>query len=200
VNASFPANVLVDQMTPPPNIRHTVAFLMLAFAAAAGGAGCQTVGRPITGVANFAAVDDGLFRGGQPSYDGIQQLKSNGVRTVIDLRDDRNPSERMWVEEAGMAYVNIGTSANRIEPAKIATFLKEVDEAQKPIFVHCYRGRDRTGLEVAVYRIVEQGWSREAALNELYAHGYQWVMFPGIARYVRTFDPEQFKKSDDAGG
>lgn len=170
-------------------------LILFTFIAAAGaGGGCATVGKPITGVANFAAVGDGLYRGGQPSYAGIQQLKSNGVRTVIDLRDDRNPAERKWVEDAGMAYVNIPTNANRVEPAKIATFLKEVDEAQRPIFVHCYHGRDRTGLEIAVYRMVEQDWPREAALKELYAHGYHWAMFPGIARYVRTFNPEQFKE------
>jgi len=175
--------------------------LLLLTAAGGSGAGCATVGKPITGVENFAVVvDDELYRGGQPSYEGITSLKEHGVRTVIDLRDDRNPAERMWVEEAGLAYVNIGTNAGRVEPAKIAKFLKEVDEAQKPIFVHCYHGRDRTGLEVAVYRMVEQGWPREAALKELYAHGYHWAVFPGIARYVRTFEPEQFKKSDDAGG
>ncbi|MEA2711326.1 MAG: tyrosine-protein phosphatase [Phycisphaerales bacterium] len=169
-----------------------IAILALILAAAGAG-GCSTVGKPVTGIDNFALVDDGLYRGGQPSYRGITELKEKGVRTVIDLRDDRNPAERMWVEEAGMAYVNIGTTALRVEPAKIATFLKEVDEAQRPIFVHCYHGRDRTGLEIAVYRIVEQNWPRDAALNELYAHGYHWAAFPGIARYLKTFDPKQFK-------
>ena len=158
-----------------PKTRLAYTFVLLSLcAAAAGSGGCQSVGKPITGVENFA--------------------------TVIDLRDDRNPSERMWVEEAGMAYVNIGSNASRVEPAKIERFLKEIDEAQKPIFVHCFHGRDRTGLGVAVYRIVEEGWPREAALKELYAHGYHWAMFPGIARYVRTFDAEQLKNSVDAGG
>ena len=173
-------------------LRLTFTLLTLMIAAAAG-SGCQSVGKPITGVENYATVADGLYRGGQPSYDGIQQLKSRGVRTVIDLRDDRNPAERMWVEEAGMAYVNIPSDASRVEPGKIGRFLKEVDEAQKPIFVHCRRGRDRTGLQIAVYRMVEQGWPREAALKELYAHGHQWLAFPGIARYLRTFDPQQFE-------
>jgi tyrosine-protein phosphatase SIW14 len=168
-----------------------VVFMLLA---ASAGAGCQTAGKPITGVANFALVEDGLYRGGQPSFNGVQQLKEKGVRTVIDLRDDRNPSERLWVEDAGLAYINIGTNATRVEPEKIATFLKKVDEAQRPIFVHCYHGRDRTGLEIAVYRVVEMNWPREAALKELYAYGYNWALFPGIARYVQTFDPAEFTK------
>ena len=165
-------------------------------------AGCQSQGKAITGVANFALVEDGLYRGGQPSYKGVQELKSKGVRTVIDLRDDRNPSEKLWVEDAGMAYVNIPSSAARVEPEKIATFLKKVDEAQKPIFVHCFHGRDRTGLEIAVYRMVFMNWPREAALKELYAYGYNWALFPGIARYVQSFDPQQFsrKRLADAKG
>ena len=162
--------------------------------------GCNTVGKPVTGIGNFALVEDGLYRGAQPTFEGIQELKAKKVRTVIDLRDDRNPAERKWVEDAGMAYVNIETNASRIEPAKIATFLKDVDAAQRPIFVHCFHGRDRTGLEIAVYRIVVQDWPREAALKELYAHGYHWAVFPGIARYVRTFDPTPFKREvADAG-
>lgn len=162
--------------------------------------GCQTVGRNVTGINNFALVDDGLYRGGQPTYDGIKDLKAKGVRTVIDLRDDRVLSERKWVEDQGMAYVNIGCDASRVEPAKIERFLREMDAAQKPVFVHCYHGRDRTGLAVAVYRMVVQKWPRKAALQELYAHGYHWAAFPGIARYLQTFDPGQFKQAADAGG
>jgi protein tyrosine/serine phosphatase len=176
-----------------PKRRFIPLLVLLAVAA-----GCQTVGKPVTGIGNFALVEDGFYRGAQPSFEGIQELKAKKVRTVIDLRDDRNPAERKWVEDAGMAYVNIQTNATRIEPAKIERFLKEVDAAQRPIFVHCYHGRDRTGLEVAVYRMVVQDWPREAALKELYAHGYHWAAFPGIARYVRTFDPQayaQFRKN-----
>ena len=68
-------------------------------------AGCQTVGKPVTGIANFALVEDGFYRGGQPSFEGIQQLKDKKVRTVIDLRDDKNPAERKWVEDAGMGEI-----------------------------------------------------------------------------------------------
>lgn len=172
-----------------------LAFLLLMLAG-----GCSTVGTRVTGVDNFALVEDGLYRGAQPSQLGVAQLKETGVRTVIDLRDDRNPAERAWVEAAGMTYVNIPTNAAVVEPGKIAAFLDAVKDARRPVFVHCRRGRDRTGLEIAVYRIVEQEWSREAALKELYAHGHQWLAFPGIARYVKSFDAEQYRKAADAGG
>lgn len=160
--------------------------------------GCSSVGTKVPGIANFAKVDDGLYRGAQPTREGYRTLAHRGVKTVIDLRDDALPDSRSTVETAGMRYVRIGTNAARVEPAKVRAFLQEVAAAPKPIYVHCMRGRDRTGLEVAVYRIVEQGWKREDAINELYAHGHLWALFPGIVRYVETFDPAEVKPAGEA--
>jgi uncharacterized protein (TIGR01244 family) len=155
--------------------------------------GCHTVGRNIDGIDNFDRVDDGLYRGAQPSERGIAELKNRGVQTVIDLRDDRNPNEQKWVENAGMRYINIPSNASRVEPAKVAQFLDAMNDSPGPVFVHCKQGRDRTGLAVGAYRMVDQDWTREATLKDLYDHGYHWALFPGIARYLKTFDPAQFK-------
>jgi uncharacterized protein (TIGR01244 family) len=158
--------------------------------------GCHTVGTRVNGIDNFDTVNASLYRGAQPSREGIEELKRRGVRTVVNLRDDANPDERQWADQAGMRYVVIPMSPMKVEPAKVAAFLDEMKQSPQPVFVHCRQGRDRTGLEVAVYRIVEDDWSREAALKELYAHGYHWAVFPGIARYVKTFDPKQYKGVD----
>ena len=169
----------------------TIVAVMLALCA-----GCHTAGTRAVGVANFAVVDDGprgaVYRGAQPSAAGIQTLKSRGVRTVIDLRDDARRDARRNVESAGLRYINIPTNAAVTDPAKIRAFLDAMATAPRPVFVHCLHGRDRTGLEIAVYRIVVQVWSRDAALRELYAYGYNWGLFPGIARYVKSFDPARF--------
>jgi uncharacterized protein (TIGR01244 family) len=159
--------------------------------------GCHTVGTRASGIDNFAAVESAdagqaIHRGAQPSPVGLSNLKKMGVRSVIDLRDDAVPGERERVEHAGLAYIHIPTNAAVVDPAKIRAFLDAMSTAPKPVFVHCRAGRDRTGLEIAVYRMVVQGWSRERALGELYAHGYNWGLFPGIARYVKTFDPNTY--------
>jgi protein tyrosine/serine phosphatase len=86
-----------------------------------------------------------------------------------------------------MHYVEIGTSAAVVSPAKINQCLQQITSAPRPIFVHCRAGRDRTGLEIAMYRIVVQGWTRQRAIGELYAHGYNWMLYPGIERYLKTF-------------
>ena len=86
--------------------------MLLALATVAGG-GCASVGRNVPGIRNYAKVEDGLYRGGQPSREGIENLKRQGFRTIINLRDDFNPRERGWVEAVGMNYVLIGSDAHR---------------------------------------------------------------------------------------
>src|SRR5207302_6665523 len=93
----------------------------------------------------------------------------------------------------GMAYQWIPSDAANVEPAKIREFLTTLRSAARPVFVHCRQGRDRTGMELAIYRIVDQGWTREAAIDELYAHGFNHFWFPNIVAYLRTFNPNDFK-------
>jgi protein tyrosine/serine phosphatase len=113
---------------------------------------------------------------------------------VIDLRDDAVPWEKSAVTKNGMTYVHIPSNAARTNATTIASFLTAVTESERPIYIHCRRGRDRTGLEVACYRLVHQQdhWTREKAIEELRAHGQQRLFFPGIERYLRTFNPQDF--------
>lgn len=161
--------------------------------------GCfpATVGTTRPGVANLDVVDHGagaVYRGGQPTRDGITTLNRDlHVRTVIDLRDDAVSWEAAACLSQGMTYQRIPSDASVVEPAKIRQFLTLLRAATKPVYVHCMQGRDRTGLELAVYRIVDQGWTRQAAIDELYAHGFNHFWFKNIENYLRTFDPAEFK-------
>jgi uncharacterized protein (TIGR01244 family) len=162
------------------------AFLITMFV---GLVGCSTRGRSIQGISNFDTVTEGvLYRGGQPSREGIKSLKKQGVRTIVNLRADTLPWEKEEVEKAGMNYVFIPTLAEKTDPASIERFLRAMETEEKPVFVHCRFGRDRTGLNVAMYRIIDQGWARDEAIRELHEHGYQWAWFPGIENYLTTFD------------
>jgi len=149
--------------------------------------GCSTVGSRIAGVGNFATVEPGIYRGAQPTAAGVDELARRGVKTVIDLRDDAIPQEKSLVQHAGMTYVNIPTNAANVTPHKIDQFLAQITTAPRPVFVHCRAGRDRTGLEIAMYRIVVEKWPKDKAIRELYAHGYNWALYPAIERYVRYF-------------
>jgi protein tyrosine/serine phosphatase len=183
--------------------------VILAVLALAGLAGCSpsTVGKPMVGVDNFATIEGGphpIYRGGQPTREGYERLASPDykVATVIDLRDDYVDWAEKVVTGLGMKYKRIGTSAWTVDKAKVREFLTTVADAAAagPVFIHCRQGRDRTGLEIAMYRVLVQGWSREKAIAELREHGYNKFWFPGIEQYVRTFDQNDFRDVVKSGG
>src|SRR5215470_13752671 len=102
------------------------------------------------GVPNFQRVNDGLYRGGQPTKNGFQALSGLGVKTVVDLRlpdEQSRVEEKRWVESLGMRYVSVplkGLSApSSADVAKILAIFN--DASGGPVFVHCRRGADRTG-------------------------------------------------------
>lgn len=143
-------------------------------------AGCGTVGQRRAGIENYDEVSPTLYRGAQPTEEGFRTLASYGVKTVINLRDSDDAREAALVRGAGMAYVHLPWDAARVTEAEAEQFLAVLGEAQGPVFVHCLAGRDRTGLAVAAYRVRVQGWTLEAALRDLNAHGHNWVLYPNV--------------------
>ena len=120
--------------------------------------------RELHGVPNFGEVTSTLFRGGQPSRDGFDELKKLGVQIVVNLRDDNADTERSLVTTAGLQYVTIPWNCRHPANELAARFLEVLREnPQKKVFVHCHAGVDRTGLMIAVYRMAEQRWTPEQA-------------------------------------
>lgn len=106
---------------------------------------------------NFGVVRDGvIFRGGQPRSFGRAWIADvYGFRTVVNLawRDSAEDlAERAAFEEAGVTYL-----AERWDPAgppseaDLERVLALFDTAEKPLFVHCIGGKDRTGGIVGIW-------------------------------------------------
>lgn len=135
------------------------------------------------GVGNFHQVDPNLYRGAQPTPEGLKNLSKLGVKVVVDLREgqERGTDEKKLVEADGMRYVSIpmhGLSApTRIQIDKVFSVLN--DSNNWPVFVHCKHGVDRTGTVVACYRIAHDRWPNQKAVQEanLYGmHKVEWAM------------------------
>lgn len=150
-------------------------------------------------VPNFAKVSDVLYRGGQPTAKGYAELKKLGIRTVVCLRIFDLHSRRS--AEVGLRQVHISFKPVHPEDEDVLAFLKVVtDPACQPVFVHCREGVDRTGMMVAAYRMVVQGWPRELAIAELRRMGFREVNRP-ILRYLRRMDVSALRaKLAEAGG
>ncbi|MHC4662235.1 MAG: fused DSP-PTPase phosphatase/NAD kinase-like protein [Planctomycetota bacterium] len=144
---------------------------------------------------NFHKVSDDLYRGAQPGEEGMKELEKLGMKTVINLREFH--SDRDELEGVKMKSIHIKLEAHdEPEERDVVTFLSILkDRENLPAFVHCKHGADRTGMMVAIYRIVFQNWDREEAIKEWTTGGFGYHdLFEDIIRFVREADFEKLKK------
>ena len=120
-------------------------------------------------IRNFGKMDNRLFRGAQPNESDYKDLKTLGVKTVIDLTDSPKDYEKRDVEALGMRYVNIPMSDSSYPKAEqINAFLKLVnDSSTGTMYIHCAGGRHRTGVMGAVYRFNVNHWNLDQAYAEM---------------------------------
>src|SRR5436190_5429844 len=122
------------------------------------------------GIPKFQSVNERIYRGGQPSREGINHLAKIGIRTVVDLRggNDHSAEEEKLVEAAGMRYVHVPMNAlSAPTDQQIVKVLDLLDDSSAgPVFIHCKRGADRTGTAIACYRIRHDHWDNQKALKE----------------------------------
>lgn len=134
------------------------------------------------GISKFQHVDEGLYRGAQPTLPCYRWLADIGLSLVVNLRDDPLPMEPQAVHDAGLRYENHPMNGFR-RPHELAvqstldSIVREIDRKQG-VYVHCEHGNDRTGLIIAVYRIAHCGWTNRQALAEAEADGMAWEELP----------------------
>jgi tyrosine-protein phosphatase SIW14 len=174
-----------------PAIRATAGVLLLTFALLCAGDDTPPV-RSAPGVPNFHQVNESLFRGGQPSEEGLRSLAKLGVKTIVDLRMSRRISdwEGKAVAALGMRYVHVPLygkeTPNHNDIVKLFSVLN--DPAQWPVFVHCREGKDRTGMIVGCYRIAHDGWTNRRALAEAKSYASREITH-AMEDYILQFQP-----------
>lgn len=145
----------------------------------------------IEGVGNFGRMNDRLYRGAQPTPEGFARLRALGIDTVVrlSLNEEAAAEERALVEALGMRFVGLPWSTVNVPDTEhVAAFLKLVKaHPDRTIFVHCKAGADRTGVFIALYRIVIDGWSAPRAVDEMKAFHYRYLFLPHLQEYVETF-------------
>jgi tyrosine-protein phosphatase SIW14 len=150
------------------------------------------------GIPNFGEVTPNLYRGAQPTEEGLQALKDMGINLVVDLRGGASKEEEETAKKLGMQYISIPSHCPFPKDETFAKFLRVVREnPAKKMFVHCQLGVDRTGMAIASYRMAEEGWSANEAMKEMRAFGFSSVhraMCPGLADYEEGF-PDRLKEN-----
>jgi protein tyrosine/serine phosphatase len=173
-------------------LRISVALLLVLLAGCATrptGEPTHALGQPcndcIAGAPNFGKVNDKLYRGAQP-HDAAA-FRRLGAKTVINLRGDHDDFADL--QGTDIRYVRIPMKAAFPSEDEVILFLAALrramaDPSRSPVFVHCEAGKDRTGYSIAAYRIIEEGWDAETAIQEMFEFHYNRIFFanPGFLR------------------
>lgn len=145
-----------------------------------------------SGLPNFGKINEHLFRGAQPHEAGLRELKRLGVTTIVDLRGEDRPKmawEKRQSEALGIRFVHIPVSGwSPPTDTQVAQFLAIFKEdPEERVFVHCRLGDDRTGVFVATYRMVFDGFLSDEALHEMYFFGFNGSWHPSMTTFIHEF-------------
>jgi uncharacterized protein (TIGR01244 family) len=139
-------------------IRSTGLALVLLFASLA----------PLASATEFTEPKPGLHTGGQPTAEDLAAFSRQGVRTVIDLRtdkEDRGFDEAVEVKRQGMRYVRLPIGGAGDLTAENATLLKQaLDKSGDDVLLHCASG-NRVGALLALMKAQHEDATPAEALE-----------------------------------
>ena len=154
----------------------------------------------VPGITNLYMVTTNLYRGAQPTAEGMKQLKAIGIKTVVNLRSFHSDKDELV--GTGLKGVRFETKPWHAEEEDVVAFLKIVTDTNNlPVFVHCQRGADRTGTMCAIYRIVVCGWTKPEAIEELKQGGYHFSpVWKNLVTFIEKADIEDIKRRAGLSG
>ena len=154
----------------------------------------------LSGTSNLYRINPTLWRGAQPEADGFKELEKQGIKTIVNLRSEHSDDD--LVKGTKLTPLWFKMKASSPDDDVVFEFLKiALDPSRQPVFVHCKHGADRTGMAIASYRMVVDGWTNDAAYEEMTKGGFGFhSIWWDIKKFVKNFDAAAMRKRlTDAG-
>ncbi|MGA2518142.1 MAG: tyrosine-protein phosphatase [Thermodesulfobacteriota bacterium] len=147
------------------------------------------------GVPKLYKVSEDLYRSAQPTVKGMWNLKTMGIRTVVNLRSFYSNLDE--IGDNGLVYEHIRLKVWHPDEKEVVKFLRIVtDNKRTPVLVHCRHGADRTGTMCALYRIAVQRWTKEEALKEMTEGGFGFHgILDNLIQWIDKLDIDKIKKA-----
>lgn len=119
-------------------------------------------------IRNFHRLSHELASAGQPTARQLRSIAAAGYEVVVNLALHDRPysleDEAGAVQALGLEYVHLPVDWQAPTRGDLEAFMGLMDARQgRRIFVHCAENK-RVSVFVALYRILRQGWSADAAL------------------------------------
>ncbi len=143
---------------------------------------------------NLYIINDSIYRSEQPEVSEFLSLQNLGIKSILNLREDR--SDTSLLKGTNFNYYQTKIVTANFFDLEIIDALKNIKISPKPLLVHCKHGSDRTGVVMAMYRIVFENWTKQNAINELKNGGYGFhTRYYNIPQYLNTVNIEGIKKA-----
>jgi protein tyrosine phosphatase (PTP) superfamily phosphohydrolase (DUF442 family) len=142
-------------------------------------------------------IDDQPGAGGQPSSSAYARAAANGFRSILTLRSRADGvdliRERFMVEQNKMRYYNIAAAKTLPRREQVDEFLRLArDNVNQPMLINCAFA-ERVAPLMMIFRIVEQGWTEERAIEEASRSGLK-------SNLLRRFADEYLARSNRRSG
>ncbi|WP_349631962.1 phosphatase domain-containing protein [Pseudomonas abieticivorans] len=127
--------------------------------------------QPVAPHYNLYQMSPTLYRSALPDAQALPLLDQLKVKTVVSFLPE---SDKSWLTTPGITQVQLPMRTVHVDDADIIASLRAIQQAetQGPVLIHCKHGLDRTGLVSAMYRVVIQGWTKQAAIEEMTQGGF----------------------------
>ncbi len=145
-------------------------------------------------VPNLYRISDNLYRSGQPTAEGMKQLKQVlGIKTIINLRTFHSDADE--IGSTGLLNERLYLTYSHIDDEDVIKLMRILaNKNNGPYLIHCWQGADRTGVMSAMYRIIYEGWTKEQAIDEMVNGGFGFdCRLTNLIQYIQSADIDKLK-------
>lgn len=144
---------------------------------------------------NFGQVTPRIYRSALPSVERLKHLKEvYGIELVLDLRHDSTIYDVINAKSIGVELIRLPMRDDEFPSTAQVQAVLSWMRSDVVKLINCKGGRHRTGLMVAVYRVVDQGYSKKEAWEE--AEKYGWYDANGhkpLREFFEKLDPNEYQ-------
>jgi hypothetical protein len=132
----------------------------------------------------FKKITNGLYRGSAPSPQDVQTLKEQfGIKKIISLDEESGNRINRSCKLLGINHIIIPVDFTRASLFSLFKHnLKQLLLDGGPTYLHCYAGKDRTGLVAAIFECKYLGRDPESAIKETKSLGFGFGLDPLIVQ------------------
>lgn len=145
---------------------------------------------------NIMEISADLHRGALPKESDFKVLADKyKVKRIVSLlsKTEQPDYEKKAAEAAGIEFMHFPLIKNPDNPAPelrldvpgIRKLVEQFKSDDTVTYVHCQKGRDRSGLVNFGYRVLAQGWTYSEAQKELLERGFKASLLSGMVNDLK---------------